>query len=369
MDTPRATCPQCSGGVHAYHTANGWCDIAYNALIDRFGRIWEGRAGGMENPVRSGATGGFNTDSWAISLIGNYSTTALPTTAYTALRDLTAWKLLANRRNPQGTAVLTQAEGGAALGALWTDGQPVTFNVISGHRDAKSTECPGNLAYPLLATLRRDVDQRMSANPRGSLDGLTSGFNSLTVRGWTFDPETPDPIYGWVSIDGGRFGGPMFSRDARPDVSAVYPGAGDRHGFRATFSVPPGAHEVCVHGVNWGAGHDTLITCAWTLVSPDPLGHLDAVTVTRGQITARGWALDPETADPTYAWIDVSGLGMPVVAGLRRPDIALVYPGVGADHGFSLSVARPPGEYVVCAYAVNLGVGRDRPIGCQRVRV
>ena len=66
-------------GIYAYHTNGlGWCDIAYNVLVDRFGTLWEGRAGGLSLPVMSAATGGFNTYTSAISALGNFDTTSAP---------------------------------------------------------------------------------------------------------------------------------------------------------------------------------------------------------------------------------------------------------------------------------------------------
>ena len=45
--------------VQAYHQdARGYDDIAYNFVVDRFGRIWEGRAGGTTNVVRRRAQPG-----------------------------------------------------------------------------------------------------------------------------------------------------------------------------------------------------------------------------------------------------------------------------------------------------------------------
>ena len=38
--------------IYGYHTGTqGWCDTAYNFIIDRFGRIWEGRSGGIAKAI------------------------------------------------------------------------------------------------------------------------------------------------------------------------------------------------------------------------------------------------------------------------------------------------------------------------------
>ena len=52
--------PQDSAGIvrsiYEYHTRTlGWCDIAYNALVDKYGQVFEGRAGGIDRPVEGAA--------------------------------------------------------------------------------------------------------------------------------------------------------------------------------------------------------------------------------------------------------------------------------------------------------------------------
>ena len=64
-------------GMYRYHTKSlGWSDIGYNFLVDRFGRIWEGRAGGIAQPVRGAHTLGFNDTSMGVSVIGNFEQAA-----------------------------------------------------------------------------------------------------------------------------------------------------------------------------------------------------------------------------------------------------------------------------------------------------
>lgn len=355
-------------GIHKYHTSNGWCDIAYNALIDKFGRIWEGRYGGLDKYVRSGATGGFNSASWAISLMGDYMTTSVTSAMYTALRDVTAYKVMQIGADPFDRAELTQDPGGESVNARWKDGDVVSLNVISGHRDAVLTDCPGTSAYALLPALRRDVELRMQASPRGNVDLLTSGFNSIRVAGWAFDPETADPWYIWIDVDGR--GAIAYADRARPDVGAYFPGAGDRHGFDVTVPAAAGVHRVCVSGMNFRAGHARLIACGQTSVSGSPIGNFEAVdTATPGMMTLTGWALDPESTGHIYLWIDVAGKGILGAADRARPDVGLAFEAMGDNHGFTVKVARPAGGYPVCVHAMNVGLGTDTLIGCRWAQV
>ena len=67
--------PSIIRGIYAYHTqSRGWSDVGYNFLVDRFGRIWEGRYGGVDRPVVGAHTLGYNEDSFAMSAIGNFET-------------------------------------------------------------------------------------------------------------------------------------------------------------------------------------------------------------------------------------------------------------------------------------------------------
>lgn len=133
--------------IYSYHVrSNGWKDIGYNYLVDAFGRVFEGRAGGIDKPVIGAQTGGFNTGSAGIAVIGDGSRAPLTSATREALTKLIAWRLDVAHVDPLGHATLVSGGGNDRYPA----GKSATFQVVSGHRDALSTDCPGALIYPEL---------------------------------------------------------------------------------------------------------------------------------------------------------------------------------------------------------------------------
>jgi hypothetical protein len=149
-DYTRSESPAIVRSIYAYHTqGNGWCDIGYNFLVDRFGTLYEGRAGGINTPVRGAHAGDYNVKTVGVSLMGNFENRRPSRAMKRGLTRLLAWKLSSYYRYPRTS---TRIEG-------------KTFEKISGHRDAMSTACPGRYAYAFLPTLRRRV-----ANAAGSIE-------------------------------------------------------------------------------------------------------------------------------------------------------------------------------------------------------
>ena len=149
-------------GIYAYHVkSNGWSDIGYNFLVDRYGRAYEGRAGGIDRYVLGAHTGGFNVDSFGVSLLGDFSTVPPSATTMATVSRILAWKLGSAYRDPRGKAVLTSAGGGTSKVRA---GAQATFDVVSGHRDAGNTSCPGATTYARLPALRSAVAEDLGPN-------------------------------------------------------------------------------------------------------------------------------------------------------------------------------------------------------------
>src|SRR4029079_18192461 len=67
-------------GIAKYHRdTNGWNDIGYNFLVDKYGQIFEGRAGGVDAAVVGAQAQGWNSHSTGIANLGTFSTSG-PTT-------------------------------------------------------------------------------------------------------------------------------------------------------------------------------------------------------------------------------------------------------------------------------------------------
>jgi len=254
-------------GIYAYHTNGlGWCDIAYNVLVDRFGRLWEGRAGGLSLPVMSAATGGFNTYTSAISALGNFDTTSAPAAMVDAIARFASWKLGLYRISPKGWTSLVS--GGGTFTA-YPAGRVVALPTIFGHRDSDLTACPGRYLYAQLATIRSKAS--VYAGPSLFSPGLnytrvdTKDFPSFVVNAGTNGAQS------W-HLTVSRTG----------STTAIWAGSGTSVGNRLSAIWP----RTTTAGQPVGAGTYTLVLTSGT-----------ARTWT-GQVTITGATVIP-AGDPT----------------------------------------------------------------------
>jgi hypothetical protein len=174
-------------GIARYHRDhNGWNDLGYNFLIDKYGQVFEGRAGGIDRAIVGAQAQGFNSVSTGVSCIGTFMTVAQTEAGMDALARLIAWKLSLHAVPVQGPVTVPSAGGPTNRFAA---GTPVTFERIAGHRDGNATSCPGDVLYGQLADLRARAAryvtplaavtvQAASTRLRGSTTAVLSG----TVR-------------------------------------------------------------------------------------------------------------------------------------------------------------------------------------------
>jgi hypothetical protein len=142
---------------YLYHVrSRGWNDIGYNFLVDRYGRVFEGRYGGVTRAVLGAHAGGFNTNTTGVALLGTFSSSRPTSSMLASLERLLAWKLDLTHVNPRGLTVLTSA-GGA--NTRYPAGRRVVANTILGHRSTSYTDCPGSPTIALLPTIRSVVSR------------------------------------------------------------------------------------------------------------------------------------------------------------------------------------------------------------------
>lgn len=138
--------------IYAYHTKTlGWCDIAYNALVDKYGQVFEGRAGGITKAVEGSHTGGFNRDTWGVAMIGDFDDAPPTPIQLRTVGRLLGWRLGIDGVDPKGSVTLTSAGGSFTKVSA---GATITLPVVFSHRDVGNTDCPGNAAYSLMDEIR-----------------------------------------------------------------------------------------------------------------------------------------------------------------------------------------------------------------------
>jgi hypothetical protein len=315
--------------IHYAHVrVNGWCDVGYNFVVDRFGTIWEGRVGGIDRPVVGGHAKGFNTSTVGVAMLGQHQVGASPAPARTsaateaAVERLAGWKLGRHGVDPAGTTWLRNrsTEGPQRL----VGGELHLVPTVLGHRDLGLTACPGNYGLDLARRLVPLLAASRQVTP------------PYTFVGWT--PAAVGPGFVTLDLRGGL----------RPAGSAAIAGIG---------------------AATAGTGPDAL-------PSPHPL----AIAAVRQGQAASGYVLHADGVLHPFGGAPAlsarpAGTGTPV-------DVALASGGAGGwvisagggVHGFGGQPDRPvggsPGGPVIAAaldgsgdgYLLD-GQGRLRPVG------
>ncbi|MDI6101251.1 N-acetylmuramoyl-L-alanine amidase [Actinoplanes sp. NEAU-A12] len=273
-----AQSPSIVRGIENYQVkSKGWNDIGYNFLVDKCGRIFEGRAGGVHRSVLGAHTLGFNANATAIAVIGDFRSTAVPAAARASVAQLAAYKLGAWNNPPLGKVGLVS--GGSDR---YPAGQTAILHRISGHRDTGRTECPGNSLYSQLPWIRGVAGAAPAGLRYRGVNGATEHGGKYYTKGpagpaWDLTTATRmmDRFEVWV--------------DGRLSAAA-------RNGHRqAGIRLEPGTHTVTVRGVHLSG----KIASTTTQVIADPVApsfsETPLVSLREGTVGATapvriGWA-------------------------------------------------------------------------------
>ncbi len=138
--------------IYAYHAQTlGWCDVGYNVLVDQYGQIFEGRAGGLDKAVQGAHAGGFNENTVGIAMMGDYSSVTPSQETLDSVGEFLGWRLGQAGLDPQGqTSMVSEGTDFTFIG----QGQSVDLPVIFAHRDVGNTACPGDAGYAKMSEIR-----------------------------------------------------------------------------------------------------------------------------------------------------------------------------------------------------------------------
>jgi hypothetical protein len=175
--------------IYVFHRyVNGWNDIGYNFVIDLYGRIFEARAGGIEEPVVGAHAGGYNLHSTGVAVLGSFMNVPISAPARGALEGLLAWKLSLHGLPAEGR-VTVKVNPAGAIYSRFPANAPVSLPRIAGHRDGDSTDCPGNVLYGELPSVRSKVAQLAPRPVRATLELSTASAPAPTPAGTPANPQ------------------------------------------------------------------------------------------------------------------------------------------------------------------------------------
>ena len=189
--------------IYYYHAVTrGWRDIGYNALVDAAGNIYEGRYGTHDevlrtNPtvddimtldVAAGHVASYNSGSFGISALGDFTDFEVPEDQVSAIEDVLAYVADSRGIDAQGQSDFLRYDD------AWHYDLPNIF----AHRDAGSTACPGDDLYVLMDTIKGTIASRMISDlsgfnavadlvPAGNASGENIGPSTVTVSWDAFE--------------------------------------------------------------------------------------------------------------------------------------------------------------------------------------
>ena len=191
--------------IYAYHAkTQGWGDIGYNTLVDRFGNIYEGRHGRGEGAGReilspdvvAGHVYAHNYGTTGIAAIGNFEDAAPPQVMLDRVHDVATFECHRHRIDPNGGSDFLRSDD------VWHAG----LDSCSGHNDSYATACPGKNLKPYLSQMRSTVASRLgSGAPTLTGPATGAGSSALTAPAsltFSFSGANEYCLEGWHKAAG-----------------------------------------------------------------------------------------------------------------------------------------------------------------------
>lgn len=209
-------------------------------------------------------------------------------------------------------------------------------------------------------------------NPVGYLDRIKVSNHTVTLSGWTYDPDSvTHPIKVAVQSDGHRVVTARTSR-ARNDVNRYYHRAITAPGYVVSFRTAYGTHRVCLYGLNTGPGATARLTCQRVTVRdlhrPRGTAHFSVNRKARS-ITVTGGAFDPDArASAIRVAISATAHKTALVTANDASSAFNRRFKVTGGHGYTKTRTFGYGTARVCAKAINIKAGSSSPtLGCRTV--
>ncbi|EUA41789.1 N-acetylmuramoyl-L-alanine amidase family protein [Mycobacterium avium subsp. avium 2285 (R)] len=233
--------------IYTYHSKTlGWCDIAYNALVDKYGQVFEGSAGGLTKAVEAFHTGGFNRNTWGVAMIGNFDDVPPTPVQLRAVGRLLGWRLGMDGVDPKGTV---QLESAGSHYTTYAAGTVATLPTIFTHRDVGNTDCPGNAAYALMDEIR-DIAAHVNDPPEELIKALQGGaiyahwqeiggMNSVLGAPTAPEDSAADDARFVTFVRGAMYWSPQTG--AQPVTGAIYDAWGSQSYERGPLGLPTSA--------------------------------------------------------------------------------------------------------------------------------
>lgn len=290
------------------------------------------------------------------SLIPTYVGLQAPTSSCTSCATLSAGS--ATRQGSEAASDAVEQAAAVGIGP----GSPIYYDMESYSRTSSATNA--TLIFLAAWTTRLHALGYVS----GVYSSAASGIADLVSRLGTGYAQ-PDHI--WIANWDGRktVDDPYVPDDAWSEGQRIrqYRGGHDETWGGVTINID----NNYVQGATAGA----------SVAGEDPKGKLDFVeSPLPGQLRVSGWAFDPSApGSPVSIRVYVGGRpGRPgaarqelgPVATQVRPEMAARFRASGGLGGFDVSFpVLKTGRERVCAYAVNVGPGSDKSLGCRAVGV